>query len=717
MRVWLAIVMALTAVTMVSPAAAPAQGVPSDQTGRVVIGYSSARDASSVRSRVANSGARVGGSRLHRACVATPPTSMTSAEFIARMKRVPGVAYAEPERVMHVSYVPNDPMYAPYQWAPRRIGAEAAWDVQRATPSVSVAVVDTGVDYAHPDLVGRIDSINATDVIDGGTAQDLYGHGTHVAGIIAANANNAAFVAGIAPSATVMPVRVLDAQGSGTDAGVAAGIEWAADHGADVINLSLGGSAPSSVLAQACAYARAKDCVIVAASGNAAASPGWVWGAIEYPAAYPGVLSVGAVDANDTRAPFSEYGPDLDLVAPGVNIRSLYPGQKFADLQGTSMATPHVAAVAALLRSQNPTWTAVQVEQRLIDTSEDLGAAGKDYYFGNGLVRADLALGVGTPPAPRPSDNVIPGSALGPNPVVESLDASTDQSDVYSVLLGGGETLRASIQAPGQTDFGLRVFSKDATSVTDLSGVVAATPGGAYPRELTFTAPPLEGGTYYVQAFATSGAGQYSATWQRGYLTTLTAAAPSTVAWGGSTAIRGTITEAAGPVSDAFVTVEALPAGAAAWIPVAYGVSDPAGAYSVSVRPARQTRYRVSFAGGGGYLPSTSAETLVTPRAHLTTPSAPTYASRTAYFTSAGLLLPRHTAGHCDVKLYCYRLESGAWKLRKTEWARNADYYSYSRYSARLLLPSAGRWMIVARIGGDAEHATTYSAPRYLSVR
>lgn len=276
-------------------------------------------------------------------------------------------------------------------WGVNMVNAPEAWDKGYTGKGIIVAVVDTGVDYNHPDLDaniwvntkeipnngidddgnGFIDDTKGWDFVDNdNTPMDLYGHGTHVSGTIAGEKNDFG-VTGIAYDAKIMPVRVLDANGSGTSSNVAAGIKYAADNGANVINLSLGGGY-SADIEDAVKYATAKGAVVVMAAGNEYASqPGFPanlanqWG-----------VAVGAVDSNDKMAGFSNRAGTTQLdyvVAPGVNVYSTTPGNTYAIYSGTSMATPHVAGVAALILSANPNLTPAEVEKLLIDTANPQG--------------------------------------------------------------------------------------------------------------------------------------------------------------------------------------------------------------------------------------------------------------------------------------------------------------------------------------------------------
>ncbi len=219
---------------------------------------------------------------------------------------------------------------------------------------------------------------------------DDNGHGTHVAGTVAEVEGNGLAESGVSPEASILPVKVLSADGTGSDVDVAAGIVWAADHAARIVNLSLGGSEASTVLADAVAYARAKGVLVVAAAGNDG-------GTVGVPARLAGVLAVGAVDAALVRAPFSAGGRALDLVAPGVGIlqQTLDGVGGYADrsFSGTSMAAPHVAGVAALALAAGRATTALGLARLLTSTARDLGPEGRDPAYGAGLVQADAALG------------------------------------------------------------------------------------------------------------------------------------------------------------------------------------------------------------------------------------------------------------------------------------------------------------------------------------
>ena len=253
-----------------------------------------------------------------------------------------------------------------------------------------VAVVDSGVDAANPALRGSV--LPGWNVLDGtADTADTAGHGTMVAGLIAAHPVRGVAAAGVCRSARILPVVVWSSRQKPTDATISAGINWAADHGAGVINLSLGGSKPSALIEHAIDQALARNVVVVAAAGNA------FTGDAQYPAAYPGVLAVAATDAQGHRPAFSSFGPWVGVAAPGTQMRTT-SGTSVAVSDGTSFSAPLVSAAAALLRTRHPDWTQAQVVQRIEQTADDAGPVGVDPFFGHGIL--DLAAAAGDA-APR----------------------------------------------------------------------------------------------------------------------------------------------------------------------------------------------------------------------------------------------------------------------------------------------------------------------------
>ena len=303
--------------------------------------------------------------------------NVTEAQAAASLRRRRDVAYVEPNYVVHAVGDPNDPEYAFNQYGPQIVQANLAWDIWVPQLKTVIAILDTGVDYTHPDLTGKFLynvsggkplGYNALD--RSLNAQDFNGHGTACAGIAAAGTNNGVGIAGIAgwnptnPKSQnlikIMPVKVLDDSGAGSFANVADGIIWATSRGANVISLSLGGSGDSQTLANAVRYALQRNVVIVAAAGNASTDE------LFYPAAYPDVISVAATDSADTMAYFSNYGSWVKIAAPGLEIYTtdLFGGYTY--FSGTSAACPHVAGAAAMIRAQTPSLTGAEISDAIL---------------------------------------------------------------------------------------------------------------------------------------------------------------------------------------------------------------------------------------------------------------------------------------------------------------------------------------------------------------
>ncbi len=318
---------------------------------------------------------------------------------IAKLEAHECVEWVEPVTKVESTSVPNDEYYK-YQWHMDMLNVPKAWETTQGE-GVVVAVVDTGVS-ANED--GFFKLMKGKDFVDNDNdPTDENGHGSHVAGTIAQATNNKKGVAGVAPKAAILPVRVLDANGSGSNTWVANGIVWAVDNGANVINLSLGSSANSDVVEDACAYAYENGVTVVAATGNDGFSD-----FIGYPAALQTTIAVGSVDAEKGIAFYSNQGQQIDIVAPGGDtsvdkngdgmqdgvLQETRLGGKWAYhyLQGTSMATPHVAGVAALVYANGVT-DPDDIREVLTSSAKDLGDKGWDSTFGHGLVDPVAALG------------------------------------------------------------------------------------------------------------------------------------------------------------------------------------------------------------------------------------------------------------------------------------------------------------------------------------
>jgi thermitase len=330
------------------------------------------------------------------------------AAVAARLNRSSRVQYAEPNLTLRVAAIPDDPRFGEL-WGLNNPGdadidAPEGWDAAAlgafpAAGGVKIGIVDTGIDQAHPDLSGQTvacaRSQGLLPILSGsiqvGQCADDNDHGTHVAGTIAAKANNGVGVAGVAFNADLVICKALGGPlGTGSTADVANCINWVASQGARVISMSLGGGA-STTLQQAVANAwnNGNGAVIVAAAGNDGDAT------LNYPAAYAEVISVAATDNRDARASFSNANADVEIAAPGVDVLSTVRGGGYATLSGTSMATPHVSAVAGVLRQLFPSDSAAAIRSRLDAGVNDLGPAGRDTSFGFGRVNLCKAAGGG----------------------------------------------------------------------------------------------------------------------------------------------------------------------------------------------------------------------------------------------------------------------------------------------------------------------------------
>ncbi|MEW6554076.1 MAG: S8 family peptidase [Actinomycetota bacterium] len=333
---------------------------------------------------------------------------------LARLRELlgalPFTSFVEEDHVTRASYTPNDPSY-PEQWHLPSISAPQAWDATIGSTDVTIAIIDTGVDYNHQDLKDKC--VAGYNYVDRNSdPMDDHGHGTHVAGIAAALGNNSTGVAGVDWKARIMPIKALDSRGSGYVSDVATSIRYAADHGAEVINMSLGTSEYSYTLEEAVNYAHNKGVIVVAASGNESSS-------VSYPAACNHVIAVGALESNDSLAYFSNRGQEQDLTAPGVSILSTLPGS-YGKMSGTSMASPVVAGCASLVLAAHPGYSPNQVEQALKDTATDLGASGFDNNYGYGKVNVYAAVS-GTQPEPEPEPEPEPIDWDPPEPGGETV--------------------------------------------------------------------------------------------------------------------------------------------------------------------------------------------------------------------------------------------------------------------------------------------------------
>jgi len=338
-------------------------------------------------------------------------------ETRAMLRRNGDIELARPDYRARLADIPNDAYFLNYQYNLRNLGgyldvspeirplmtagadvkATTAWDVAQGDAETIIAIVDTGVDRTHPDLANKIVSAGHDFANDDDDATDDHWHGTHVAGVAAANTNNGIGIAGVARNCRILPVKVTDANGDGYYSWIIDGIIWAANQGADVINLSLGGDVDDPMLEDACKYAHDQGAVVVAAAGNDGV------GMVLYPAAYDDyVLAVAASDYNDAIADFSSFGPQVDVAAPGVWILGPAPQWYVGDgylpylfASGTSAAAPHVSGMAALIRSAKPDLPVDDIMKVIRYTADDINRAlfpGRDDHAGYGRINMTKGL-------------------------------------------------------------------------------------------------------------------------------------------------------------------------------------------------------------------------------------------------------------------------------------------------------------------------------------
>jgi thermitase len=356
--------------------------------GRVLVGFHPDVASSRVEAILTTAGARsvaqLAPLHLHLVQLSPGANEAIAARSFARR---PEVAFAELDRILPPATIPNDVDY-PSEWHLPKIAAPTAWDSTTGSSSVVVAIVDTGVDGTHPDLAPKM--VPGWNFYSNNSdTRDVYGHGTAVAGTVAACSDNGIGVASVAWGCQIMPIRVTDTQGSATYSAMASGITYAADHGARVVNASFAAADGAAVTAAA-QYLESKGGILTVAAGNDAA--------FDSSPDNPYLLTVSATDSNDALAAWSNTGNNVDLSAPGVQIDTTARGGGYGWGTGTSFAAPIVAGVAALVISVNPGLTASQVRNILEQSADDRGSPGWDPSYGWGRVNAaravSLALGL-----------------------------------------------------------------------------------------------------------------------------------------------------------------------------------------------------------------------------------------------------------------------------------------------------------------------------------
>ncbi|MCS1352536.1 S8 family serine peptidase [Mechercharimyces sp. CAU 1602] len=405
------------------------------------------------------------------------------AEAIKDYEKMAQVEYAEPIITYSADWTPDDPYYRSGQYGPQNMQLPAAWEITRGNSGVIVAVIDSGVEANHPDLQGQV--IQGYDYIDNDPdASDVHGHGTHVAGTVAASTNNRIGVAGVAPNVKIMPVRVLNDEGYGTNEQVANGILYAVNNGADVINMSLGDPEPSQLIEDAVNYAWSKGVVIVASAGNKSTNKP------NYPGTYDRSIAVAALDENDRIANFSNYGDWVDVAAPGVDILSTTIGGGYGEKSGTSMAAPHVAGVAALLASQGMSHT--EIRAALESTADHIPNTGNLWIHGK--VNALKALGGD---AYEPNDSRQEAKQVSSGKSYSSLISSNVDTDWFTFKSDRGGNISASLTSL-PADYDLYLYNSRGSLIAKSEN------GRTTSEELSYSASGA--GTYYVKVSGYNGA-------------------------------------------------------------------------------------------------------------------------------------------------------------------------------------------------------------------
>jgi thermitase len=340
---------------------------------------------------------------------------------ILRLLRDPNIEFIEPDAPLRALYVPNDPAFN-RQWGLAKIGAPAAWDQTFGANGPLVAVIDTGVNAAHPDLFGQVEAGYDFANKDNDPTDDQ-GHGTHVAGIIAAKGDNRTGALGVAPQARVLSIKALSASGSGSTTSIVESLNYAVQQGAKVINLSLGSPYRSLAMEIAVRNAQAAGCLVVAAAGNDGKD------LKTYPAGYPGVISVASTTTKDARSSFSNFGTWVTMAAPGSSIYATYKSG-YARLSGTSMAAPHVAGAAALLWSAHPDWDVNTLKTALTTTGDVTTGFAQGAPLRLNVAKAlafapPTPAGPSTAPAATPEPTQAPSTAPAATPSPEPSNTPT----------------------------------------------------------------------------------------------------------------------------------------------------------------------------------------------------------------------------------------------------------------------------------------------------
>ena len=440
---WLAIQAAVTLMAIgfatVAPTASAAQptaqGAEQYARGRILVMPRAGLSADGFARVLAPHGGRgrkIGQSDLH---IVDLPNNGSEKTVIERLSKNPHIKFAELDRLVKSNFVPNDPYFGS-EWHLNKVNAPAAWDLSQGS-GVTIAILDSGVDGSHPDLTAQM--VPGFNFFDNNTnTSDVFGHGTAVAGVAAAASNNAIGVSGVAGQAKIMPVRVSDLNGMGYISMIAQGITYAADHGARIANASFVGIASSTSIQNAAQYMKNKGGLVFVSAGNN--------GIDENVTPTTTLIPVSATDEADNRTSWSSYGSFVALSAPGITWTTSRGGN-YEQWMGTSFSSPLSAGVAALMMSAKPSLDGAQVEKLMYSTAVDLGAPGRDIYFGYGRVDAGAAVTAA-------AGTVTTVDTQAPSVSISNLSASSTVSGVVPVNVSANDNVgvvRVELKVNGST--------------------------------------------------------------------------------------------------------------------------------------------------------------------------------------------------------------------------------------------------------------------------
>lgn len=430
--------------------------------GDIYLKYNSKEQLTKIENILSNKGISIKGSyQLNDELKDGYQRGIIKVENKARVKaavkylnNLTSIAYAEPNYKYKITYTPTDSDYK-YQWPLELMNAPAAWDITKGSRNITIAILDTGIDFTHPELSGHILS-NGYDFVN----KDKYpgddnGHGTMVAGVIGAKMDGKGIV-GVAGGTRLLPIKVLDRDGSGYTQNISKGIIYAVNNGAKIINLSLAGPYYSQGVKDAISYAHSKGRVVVAASGNSGRYM------TTYPAANPYVIAVGATDSNDQLASFSNYGSYIDVTAPGEDIyttaplyRTVLNQRGYAIVDGTSFAAPQVSALAALLLSVFPNLSPNQVEGMIDGGVKDIGPKGKDIYYGYGRINLYRSI----VDRYEPNYSLDKGVSVPIGQAIKANFVPAGDIDYYKYYVKKGYKLSFSIISPTGANIVVKVYN------------------------------------------------------------------------------------------------------------------------------------------------------------------------------------------------------------------------------------------------------------------